>query len=88
MPAKDDAAAVSVRAGAVVFVGPDASPQFRSGNGFNFRVIRAHDWTTTEGWAWLDGYQLNSAGTAVERRSVYVVLAGLRAAASSPRRGR
>ena len=42
-----------------------------------FRVIRVHDWQTYDGWAWLDGYQLNSAGDAVERRSIYVQLQGL-----------
>jgi len=42
-----------------------------------FRVIRVHDWQTYDGWAWLDGYQLNSARDAVERRSIYVQLQGL-----------
>jgi hypothetical protein len=43
-----------------------------------FRVIRVHDWQTTEGWAWLDGYQLDASGDAVERRSIFVELMGLR----------
>jgi hypothetical protein len=78
----------NVRAGCVVFVGPDASPQFRAGNAFFFRVIRKHDWTTTwEGWVWLDGYQLDAAGDAVQRRSIYVDLAGLRPAGPPPWRG-
>jgi hypothetical protein len=42
-----------------------------------FRVIRIHDWPTYEGWAWLDGYQLDASGDAVERRSIYVRLRGL-----------
>ena len=42
-----------------------------------FRVIRVHEWKTYDGWAWLDGYQLNSAGDAVERRSIFVRLEGL-----------
>jgi hypothetical protein len=42
-----------------------------------FRVIRVHDWQTADGWAWLDGYQLDSAGDAVERRSIFVQLRGL-----------
>lgn len=42
-----------------------------------FRVIRVHDWQTYDGWAWLDGYQLNAAGDAVERRSIFVQLQGL-----------
>lgn len=45
-----------------------------------FRVIRVHDWSTYEGWVWLDGYQLNAAGDAVERRSIFVQRAGLRMA--------
>jgi hypothetical protein len=43
-----------------------------------FRVIRVHDWQTADGWAWLDGYQLDSSGDAVERRSIFVQLVGLR----------
>ena len=67
------------RPGDVVYVGPDASPQFRAGNAFVFRVIRAHDWPTScDGWVWLDGYRLNAAGDAVERRSIYVAVGGLR----------
>ena len=42
-----------------------------------FRVIRIHDWQTYDGWAWLDGYQLNPTGDAVERRSIFVQLQGL-----------
>jgi hypothetical protein len=42
-----------------------------------FRVIRVHDWQTYDGWAWLDGYQLNASGDAVERRSIFVQLQGL-----------
>jgi hypothetical protein len=42
-----------------------------------FRVIRVHDWQTYDGWTWLDGYQLDSAGDAVERRSIFVRVDGL-----------
>ena len=42
-----------------------------------FRVIRVHDWPTYDGWVWLDGYQLNAAGDAVERRSIFVQIKGL-----------
>jgi hypothetical protein len=45
-----------------------------------FRVIRVHDWPTYDGWAWLDGYQLNASGDAVERRSIFVQLSGLQPA--------
>lgn len=43
-----------------------------------FRVIRRHDWVTYEGWVWLDGYELNAAGDAVDRRSLFVRIAGIR----------
>ncbi len=52
-----------------------------------FRVIRIHDWETPDGWAWLDGYQLNSAGEAVERRSIFIQLRGLQRA-TLPQPGR
>jgi hypothetical protein len=42
-----------------------------------FRVIRAHDWPTYAGWVWLDGYELNATGDAVERRSIFVQVDGL-----------
>jgi hypothetical protein len=42
-----------------------------------FRVIRVHDWSTYDGWAWLDGYELNTAGEAVDRRSIFVQVNGL-----------
>ena len=45
-----------------------------------FRVIRVHDWSTYDGWAWLDGYELNTAGDAVDRRSIFVQVGGLQRA--------
>jgi len=49
-----------------------------------FRVIRVHDWSTYEGWAWLDGYELDSAGDAVERRSIFVQVSGLHHLPAAP----
>jgi hypothetical protein len=63
------------RAGDVVRVTKDASVQFNEP--LLFRVIRVHDWPTYDGWIWLDGYQLNTAGDAVERRSIFVQVKGL-----------
>jgi len=63
------------RSGDVLRVTRSASVQFVEP--IMFRVIRVHDWQTSDGWAWLDGYELNSAGDAVERRSIYVQLQGL-----------
>ncbi|MEV4759325.1 hypothetical protein AB0J86_30100 [Micromonospora sp. NPDC049559] len=64
--------------GDVVWVGAEASVQFAGDRGITLRVIRVHDWPTYHGWRWLDGYVLNRAGDAVERRTVYVQPAGLR----------
>lgn len=66
------------RSGDVLFVGRKASVQFATP--ILFRVIRLHNWTTYDGWLWLDGYELNSAGDAVERRSIFVQVNGLRKA--------
>lgn len=49
-----------------------------------FRVIRRLDWPTYQGWVWLDGYQLDSTGDAVERRSIFVRLDGLRMGPPGP----
>jgi hypothetical protein len=66
-----------VRAGVVVQVGAAAAVQFAGGRGFAFRAIRRHDWATCVGDAWLDGYQVDAAGEAVERRSIFVLIDGL-----------
>src|SRR5258705_6224175 len=63
------------RTGDVLRVTKAASVQFTQP--LLFRVIRVHDWQTYDGWAWLDGYQLNTNGDAVERRSIFVQLQGL-----------
>ncbi|WP_229789722.1 hypothetical protein [Pilimelia terevasa] len=64
------------RSGDVLEVTRSASVQFVSP--LLFRVIRVLDWPTYDGWAWLDGYSLNAAGDAVERRSIFVQVNGLR----------
>lgn len=65
------------RSGDIFRLGRDASVQFTA-YPIVFRVIRVQDWETYEGWAWLDGYELDDAGDAVDRRSVFVQLDGLR----------
>ena len=69
--------------GDVLRVTKSASVQFAEP--MLFRVIRVHDWPTYDGWAWLDGYQLDSSGDAVERRSIFVLVEGLQQVA--PLRG-
>jgi hypothetical protein len=64
------------RSGDVLHVTRAASVQFVEP--LLFRVIRVHDWPTYDGWVWLDGYELNAAGDAVERRSIFVQISGLR----------
>jgi hypothetical protein len=49
-----------------------------------FRVIRVHDWPTYDGWVWLDGYELNNVGEAIERRSIFVQIDGLQRAQLGP----
>lgn len=66
------------RSGDVIHVTREASVQFASP--MLFRVIRVHDWSTYDGWTWLDGYELNSAGEAIDRRSIFVQVAGLQRA--------
>ncbi|OJF14915.1 hypothetical protein [Couchioplanes caeruleus] len=70
------------RSGDVIHVTKAASVQFSAP--MLFRVIRVHDWPTYEGWIWLDGYELNSSGDAVERRSIFVQLSGLRQVGKAP----
>ncbi len=70
------------RSGDVLHLTKAASVQFTSPK--LFRVIRVHDWPTYDGWVWLDGYELNAAGDAVERRSVFVQLSGLRQIGKAP----
>lgn len=65
------------RSGDVLYLTREASVQFIEP--ILFRVIRCHDWQTYDGWVWLDGYQLDNVGDmAVERRSIFVQMAGLR----------
>jgi len=70
------------RSGDVLRVTRAASVQFSTP--MLFLVIRVHDWSTYDGWAWLDGYELNSLGEAVERRSIFVQLGGLQSAQVGP----
>ncbi len=72
-----------IRSGDVFWVGKAASVQF-SVRPIMFRLIRVHGGSTPQGWVWLDGYQLDQAGDAVERRSIFVQPAGL----AQPRQAR
>lgn len=68
---------MSIKSGDVVHVSRAASVQFVS-RPIDFRIIRVHDDPVgIRGWAWLDGYELDATGKAVERRSIFVLTAGL-----------
>ncbi|MGW0505482.1 hypothetical protein [Micromonospora sp. NPDC003241] len=62
----------------MLYLTREASPQFH--RPIHFRLIRVLDWTTFDGWIWLEGYQLDKRGVAVEWRSVFVLVVGLRTA--------
>ncbi|MFC4149191.1 hypothetical protein ACFO0M_23315 [Micromonospora mangrovi] len=70
------------RSGDVLHVTRAASVQFL--RPIRFRVIRVLDWPTYDGWLWLDGYELNAAGDAVSRRSIFVQSAGLEQLQAAP----
>jgi len=72
--------------GGVVYVGPRASVQFSERSAIVVRIIRVEGKPTYHGWCWLDGYELNTSGDAVERRSIFVQPAGLVPVSPSQRR--
>jgi hypothetical protein len=72
LPSSGDVLRVT-RAASVQFVSP-----------MLFRVIRVHDWATYDGWCWLDGYELDNTGDAVERRTIFVQIEGLQRATMVP----
>lgn len=66
----------TLHAGAVLRLGPAASPQFVTP--ILFRVTKPPvEAATCTDWVWLDGYELGPDGLAVERRAVFVQLAGV-----------
>ncbi|GIJ79844.1 hypothetical protein SAMN05443287_107214 [Micromonospora phaseoli] len=70
------------RSGDVLHVTRAASVQFLKP--ILFRVIRVLDRPTYDGWLWLEGYELNAAGDAVNRRSIFVQRAGLQQVQAAP----
>jgi hypothetical protein len=68
---------VSPKPGDLLLITVKASVQFVACDPFLFRLIRQLDWTTYQGWVWLDGYQLDANVVARQRRSIFVQLAGL-----------
>ncbi|SCL38586.1 hypothetical protein GA0074692_5063 [Micromonospora pallida] len=70
------------RSGDVLHVTRAASVQFR--RSILFRVIRVLDLPVFDGWLWLEGYELNPAGEAVSKRSIFVQRAGLALVKAAP----
>lgn len=85
-PRPDEVQVIRPRAGDVLLITRAASVQFVTP--IRFRVIRVHDWPTYTGWLWLDGYQLDGVGDAVERRSIFVQASGLQRVAAPAHRPR
>ena len=61
--------------GDVLHLTRSASPQFV--RPIVVRVIRTLDWSTYDGWCWVDGYQLGPDGAATARRSLFVRTEGV-----------
>ncbi|PZF96487.1 hypothetical protein C1I93_13825 [Micromonospora endophytica] len=77
--------------GDLLLIDSRASVQFAGNRALLFRVVSVSDRPTYHGWIWLTGYVLDRRGEAIDKREIYVQLAGLRPAASQtlpPRRSR
>ncbi|RZT82530.1 hypothetical protein EV382_5839 [Micromonospora violae] len=66
----------SPKPGEELWIDREASVQFRRQR-FMFRVISVCPKPTYRGWAWVTGYQLDARGNAVDKREIFVQLAGL-----------
>lgn len=72
--------------GDVLLLDGRASVQFAGGQTLLLRVTVVSDRPTYHGWCWLTGYVLDKSGKAVDRREVFVRLAGLCFVRQRPRR--
>ncbi|MBE1487967.1 hypothetical protein [Plantactinospora soyae] len=72
--------------GDVLLLDGRASVQFAGGRRLLLRVTVVADRPTYYGWCWLTGYVLDQSGRAVDRREVFVRLAGLCLVAPRSRR--
>ncbi|MCW3840994.1 hypothetical protein ONA70_12880 [Micromonospora yasonensis] len=61
-----------------------ASVQFAGDRALTLRVVSVGPELTYTGWVWLTGYVIDRRGQAVERRKIFVQIAGLRRAATVP----
>lgn len=65
------------KAGDLVHLTKKASVQFAGLAAVLFRIIRVDPRETYVGWVWLTGYSVDTNGNAIERREVFVQIAGL-----------
>ncbi|RLP98303.1 hypothetical protein [Micromonospora sp. CV4] len=78
---------MNLQAGDLLHITRAASVQFATP--ILFRLIRVMtDRITYDGWAWIEGYQLDARGEAVARRELLVQPAGLRRLSPAAPRGR
>ncbi|BCJ59653.1 hypothetical protein Jiend_30750 [Micromonospora endophytica] len=68
--------AAELRAGDLLHLTREASVQFR--RPMLLRLIRVLPRRTYDGWMWIEGYQLDARGDAVQRRELFVWAAGVR----------
>jgi hypothetical protein len=68
------------KTGDVLAIGERASVQFADDRSLLLRVTSVCKRPTYEGWAWITGYVLDQTGQAIDKREVFVQLAGLRPA--------
>ncbi|WP_328348848.1 hypothetical protein [Micromonospora sp. NBC_00421] len=74
-----------IRPGDVLQLTRAASVQFI--RPITVRVIRVlTDWHTYDGWLWIDAYELDAAGDAVRRRTLFLMPSGATLLEPSPRR--
>lgn len=71
--------------GATIRITAEAGPAVRP---MTARVIKVHSWEAWTGMAWLDIYEIDERGQAVEQRLAYVALAGIHPAPTQPPRPR
>jgi hypothetical protein len=65
------------RTGDLIRLTATASVQFGGSCAVLFRVIRVDRRPTYADWVWLIGYSVDEQGNAIERREVFVQIAGL-----------
>ena len=69
-----------MKAGDVVFIGPDCSVQFTGDRALIIRLGSIGEVDPYNGWVWVAGYVLDARGLATAKRELYVIKAGLRVA--------